>query len=185
MLLLRFTRWCAALRGARGVLGFARALCSTWVYTLSACYLCLCLAQYQQSHTQLAAALAACRDSSCFFHLQTHNTTPLDHNTPPSWNAGLPPFCYATKHSCCASFLQALFATEEYHKAAPVTVVTFGSPAVGDKKWADNFDVKINARKLAFNGDLIAQVGRDTGWPLCGSGLHAVHTRCWCTASTN
>lgn len=39
-----------------------------------------------------------------------------------------------------------------------MTVVTFGSPVVGDTAWAANFDAKINARKLAFKGDLVVQV---------------------------
>jgi hypothetical protein len=59
--------------------------------------------------------------------------------------------------------LQALLATEEYRKAAAVTVVTFGSPAVGNKQWAENFDAKINARQLAYAGDGVAQVGSDAG----------------------
>lgn len=39
-----------------------------------------------------------------------------------------------------------------------MAVVTFGSPVVGDAAWAANFDAKINARKLAFKGDLVVQV---------------------------
>lgn len=68
--------------------------------------------------------------------------------------------------TCAFGVLQALLATDEYRKTASVTVVTFGSPAVGDEKWAENFDAKINARQLAYEGDGVAQVGSDAGYPV-------------------
>lgn len=59
-----------------------------------------------------------------------------------------------------ANVSQGLFNAEYMYagEAAPVTGVTFGSPVVGDTAWAANFDAKINARKLAFTGDLVVQV---------------------------
>jgi hypothetical protein len=43
-------------------------------------------------------------------------------------------------------------------KPAPVTVVTFGSPNPGDATWANYFNKKVNARNIAFEGDLVAKV---------------------------
>jgi len=51
-----------------------------------------------------------------------------------------------------------LAATDPYpgsHKASPVTAVLFGSPSVADSAWAANFNRKINARNIAFQGDAV------------------------------
>lgn len=76
---------------------------------------------------------------------------------------------------------------------ARVTVVSFGSPAVGDSTWADNFNKRINARNIYFLGDLLSQVitnhplvrrgakkavdpyspGMKTMYPVCGTAAFA------------
>lgn len=76
--------------------------------------------------------------------------------------------------SSCVLCVQALLTASEPYpdspKAAPVTVVTFGSPNVGDSMWADNFNRKINARQISFEGDVVTKVGLQ-------------HTQEWCPAS--
>lgn len=68
-----------------------------------------------------------------------------------------------------------------------MTAVTFGSPAVGNTEWARNFDAKINARKLAFKGDLVVQtpcVPRIVGCPSPPAPIATNQTDFWEYAPT-
>jgi hypothetical protein len=62
-------------------------------------------------------------------------------------------------------------------RPAAVTVVTFGSQNVGDREWAGHFSKKINARNIAFQGDLFTEVSSpaavapDWPWSVCGCGI--------------
>lgn len=60
---------------------------------------------------------------------------------------------------------------------SPVTVVTFGSPNPGDATWAAYFNAKINARNIAFEGDVVTKVRQQ----------HQQCSGCWpgvCNSST-
>ena len=66
--------------------------------------------------------------------------------------------------------------------AAPVTVVSFAAPNVGDAEWAANFDRKINARNIVFQGDFVPRVGfiavftMSCSLALWGSCAHSPHS---------